>query len=477
MCPLLGSWDDRLACCPSPRPWGVHANVGGRPRVHGAHRQVAAALPLRRHESLAVRGDRECHDGRGSGSVRALLVADNVPWPPLGGGLVRLAQVVEAVASVSDLDLFVLHNLNRSTVEVPSTIPVVRSKGVQNPRTSGHLRWRLEWAVRRGLPAEVVMARADRTPRTALRDWARPPYDVVWFSTARSYEWLDRPDFGPTIVDLDNLEDVKARLRAELLAEELRSIPVRRSLSSRLAWYQARLNGSDWRRFQRSVAAQVERVVIASDLDAARSGLPNVTVIPNTYPRPKRPVGNPAADRPPVVLFQGNLGYPPNIDAAQWLATAIAPLIRAKVPSAEIRLVGRPGSNVVQLHQPGTVTVVGEVPSMDDELSRATVALVPVRYGSGTRIKILESFAHRIPVVSTTLGAEGLDVEDGVHLLLADDPNALAAAAARLLGDAGLRVRLTEAAEDRYLERYDGRLADQGVRRLVEDVAGASTRS
>ena len=61
------------------------------------------------------------------------------------------------------------------------------------------------------------MSRADRGPRVALRDWARPPYDVVWFSTARSYEWTGRPDLGPTIVDLDNLEDVKARLRAELL--------------------------------------------------------------------------------------------------------------------------------------------------------------------------------------------------------------------------------------------------------------------
>ena len=114
---------------------------------------------------------------------------------------------------------------------------------------------------------------------------------------------------------------------------------------------------------------------------------------------------------------------------------------------------------------------------MEEELARASVAVVPLRYGSGTRVKILESFAHRVPVVSTTLGAEGLDVEDGVHLLLADDPNELAAAVVHLLGDAGLRVRLTEAAEARYLELYDGRLADHGVRRLVEDVARTSTRS
>ena len=142
-----------------------------------------------------------------------------------------------------------------------------------------------------------------------------------------------------------------------------------------------------------------------------------------------------------------------------------------------MRLVGRPGPNVTQLHQPRMVTVVGAVPTMEEELARASVAVVPVRFGSGTRVKILESFAHRVPVVSTTLGAEGLDAEDGVHLLVADDPEEFAAATVGLLGDPGLRVRLADVAEALYLDRYDGRLADKGVRRLIEDVAKTSTRS
>jgi glycosyltransferase involved in cell wall biosynthesis len=409
--------------------------------------------------------------------MRSLLVAHNVPWPPLGGGLVRLAQVVEAVASVTDLDLFVLHDQSKSKILVPPAVRVIRSTGVQYPRTSPQLRWRMEWAARRGIPLEVVMARADRTPRRALHDWAHPPYDVVWFSTAATYEWTGRPDFGPAIVDLMDLEDVKSSLRADLLADQLKSYGLHRSVRTRLARYQTRLNGRDWRRFQKTMAAQVERVVVPSDLDATRSALSNVAVIPNTYPRPRRPVGGPAAGGPPVVLFQGSFGYPPNIDGAEWLASSIAPRIRAAVPAAEVRLVGRPATSVARLHQPGVLTVVGQVPSMEEELARATVAVVPVRYGGGTRVKILESFAHRVPVVSTTLGAEGLDVDDGVHLLLADDPEAFAAATVRLIGDAQLRVRLTEAAEARYLDRYDASVADEGVRRLVEDVAGPSTRS
>ena len=81
------------------------------------------------------------------------------------------------------------------------------------------------------------------------------------------------------------------------------------------------------------------------------------------------------------------------------------------------------------------MTVVGQVPDIDTELARADVVLVPIRFGSGTRLKILEAFAHRIPVVSTSLGAEGLDAVDEHHLLIADTPNAIAAACARLLED------------------------------------------
>jgi glycosyltransferase involved in cell wall biosynthesis len=445
---------------------GTDSDVDGRLRVHPTGGSRLAAAPRARR----IQGH------RGS-AMRVLLVANNVPWPPRGGGLIRLAQVVGAMVKVADVDLFIIHDPTQGRIEVPAAVTVHRWTGAPYPRTSGQLRWRLDWAVRRGIPLEVVKARADDSMRLALQNWARPPYDAVWFSTAPTFEWAGRPDFGPTIVDLMDLEDVKATLRARLLADQLRRAGVVGSLRNRLAWGQARLNGSDWRRFQRQLAADVKRLVVPSDLDAARLGLSNVAVIPNTYPRPERPVGDPSAGGPPIVLFQGSLDYPPNIDGAEWLADAIAPRIREVVPATEVRLVGRPATSLAGLHRPGVVTVAGQVASMEDELARATVAVVPVRFGSGTRVKILESFAHRVPVVSTTLGAEGLDVEDGVHLLLADEAGAFAEATIRLLGDARLRVRLTEAAREHYLGRYDGRAADEGVRRLLEEVAGVNTRS
>jgi glycosyltransferase involved in cell wall biosynthesis len=129
---------------------------------------------------------------------------------------------------------------------------------------------------------------------------------------------------------------------------------------------------------------------------------------------------------------------------------------------------------VQRLHDPPAVTVVGAVPTMESELARADVAVVPIRYGSGTRLKILESFAHRIPVVSTTLGAEGLDVRDGVHLLLADDPTGFAAAAARLLTDPDLRHSLVEQAERRYREHFESSVARDRIRDLALEVSGTA---
>ncbi len=409
--------------------------------------------------------------------MRALVVAESMPWPPSGGGLVRLARVVESVASATETDLFVYRNRQVTDSGIPATIPLRRIHEVDHPGTAHQLNWRLRWALRRGVPLEVVQVAADRAPERELANWVHPPYDVVWFSTAAAFAWSGRPNWGPTIVDLMDLEDVKARLRAELLLVPSDHARIGARWRGRLASWQARRNADDWRLFQESVSAQVDRTVLASADDAARSGLDNVAVVPNTFPRPADPVGRPSEPGPPVVLFQGSLTYPPNVDGAHWLAVDIAPRIQRRVGSVAVRLVGESGHVGPGLEQAGLITVVGRVESMADELRRATVAVVPIRYGSGTRVKILESFANRVPVVSTTIGAEGLDVEAGVHLLIANDPEEFAAAVARLLEDRDLRMRLADAAERLFFDRYDGRAAHERILRLLDEVAGNKTRS
>jgi glycosyltransferase involved in cell wall biosynthesis len=406
-------------------------------------------------------------------TMKILFVASDFPWPKVQGGHLRLATAVEALAGLGETDLFALHDFRREDLTPPSTAPVARLKTVPQRGAPHQVRWRAAWLVHRGIPLEVARERMDPTPRLELGAWARDSYDLVWFDRAAMFERTGRPRLGPTIVDFHDLEDVKARLRMQIMRNQSSSRAAAASIRRSLAIAQTTLNAKDWRRFQHSVAGEVDRVVLSSPLDVQRSGLVNAVVVPNTYERPERALGQLEVEKPPVLLFQGTFDYAPNVDAADWLVEEVLPRLRQRIPDIRLRLVGKPVPGVTRHNQPPTITVVGEVPAMEPELSGAHVAVVPIRYGSGTRLKILESFAHRVPVVSTTIGAEGLDAEHGVHLLLADDPDAFAAACARLLTEPELREQLVGSAEKLYLERYERSLARDRIVAIAREIAGA----
>jgi len=409
--------------------------------------------------------------------VKILFVAEDWAWPSTGGGLLRLARMIEALSEMGDLDLFALHDPARETLALPEDVSVRRYLQMIHPHYPSERTWRWAWMRQRSLPMEVVRGSYDVELRQTFASWVADDYDVVWFSTAALYGWLGRPRLGPTIIDYMDLEDTKADQRAELLDEQRRHEGVRAKVRTTVAMHQAKKNASGWRAYQRAVGAEVERVVLCSESDVARSGLPNAVSIANTYVRPDHPVGRRDVSEEPVALLQGSLNYEPNVDGAKWLIRDIAPALRAKVPGLQIRLVGKAPPAVQRMHHPPAVTVVGRVPDILPELARADIALVPLRIGSGTRLKILESFAHRIPVVSTTVGADGLDVKDGVHLLIADDPESFATACQRLLEDADLRRRMVDAAEELYLARYEWATTKVHLQRLVRSVAAGTAAS
>lgn len=406
--------------------------------------------------------------------LKILVVGEDFPWPANRGGLIRLGKVIEALAELGEVDLFTLYDRRRTSFPVPGGLRLARRESTLYPTPDGAARWHAAWATHGDLPLEVAMRNGDPGPRRHFEAWVADHYDVVWFETTAVFHWLGRPRLGPTIIDVDDFEDEKALQWARVRGDE-RGGGGGAWLRTRAAVAQAVMNAHRWRNLQQSVAAQVERVVVCTDADARRAGFRNAVVLPNSYPRPQRPAGGSGREGigdPPVLLLQGTLTYAPNMDAVEWLMGRVAPRLRAQCPAVEIRLVGNPAPGVQRWDCPPAVTVVGRVPDMEPELARADLAVVPLRVGSGTRIKILESFAHRIPVVSTTLGAEGLDVEDGVHLLVADDPDDFAAACGRLLTDVGLRQRLVGAAEDLYLERYQWGSAKDRIGQIIAELTG-----
>ncbi len=157
----------------------------------------------------------------------------------------------------------------------------------------------------------------------------------------------------------------------------------------------------------------------------------------------------------PVLLFTGDMGFEPNVQAACLLAQRVFPEVRHLHPEAELHLVGRnPGPRILALRAPG-ITVTGEVPDMIPHLHSATVYVAPLATGAGTRTKLLEAMAAGLPIVTTRVGIEGIDAVDGRQVILADDPEAFTAAVLRLLADLVERQRLGGAARRLAEDRYD----------------------
>jgi glycosyltransferase involved in cell wall biosynthesis len=190
-------------------------------------------------------------------------------------------------------------------------------------------------------------------------------------------------------------------------------------------------------RIARRQAGDVEIEVIANGADAE-------------YFTPRR-----EPDEHPTVLLLGTMNYRPNIDSTLYFFRELHPRIVAEIPNVRVLVVGHmPPPEIVALGELPGVTVTGSVPDVRPFMSRAWMIGVPLRMGGGTRLKIIEAMMAGLPVVSSTVGAEGLDVRHGDHLLLGDTPEAFARETVALLRDEALRCRLAESAGALVHSRY-----------------------
>jgi glycosyltransferase involved in cell wall biosynthesis len=163
--------------------------------------------------------------------------------------------------------------------------------------------------------------------------------------------------------------------------------------------------------------------------------------------------GDPAPDGRTLVFF-GQLSYVPNIDGLVHFFQEIWPRIAAASPDARCKIVGGSAPPAIRALAGPRVELTGFVPDLRPHLAEAAAVIVPLRLGGGTRLKIVEAMAMGKAIVSTTLGAEGIEAASGRDIVLADDPAAFADAASRLLADPGLAARIGRSARQLAVERY-----------------------
>ena len=404
--------------------------------------------------------------------MRILVVGADYPWPETGGSRLRLSNTLTALARSNEVDFVSIVPETRDSSDFappPQDLDLARVLKVPVDLSRQSLGSMLRTAFRSSNPLELPSAPAQAV-KEALDRLAENRYDLLWCFTVRAWEWAGEPRSAPAIVDIDDLEDQKILERLSLPRNRdgsSASLPstVRRHLGDTYF----RLEAKRWQSIHRRISRRAVPV-LCSETDVRRSALANARVVPNGYRAPATPRGHLVVGGEPTVLFQGTLRYPPNSDAARFLSFDVAPRLRDLVPGARIRLAGTPPADP-QAFDPAFVTVVGRVDDMGDELAKADIVAVPLRFGSGTRIKILEAFAHRVPVVATSLGAEGLDVRHGTHLLIADGVDEFASACASLLTDAELRRTLVDRAHALYLERYELSVVEGQIDSLATEVS------
>jgi polysaccharide biosynthesis protein PslH len=317
---------------------------------------------------------------------------------------------------------------------------------------------------------------------------AQPPYAVSRFADAGVQQqlrtWFREQRFDVAVCDfLDAAVNFPARhsIPSVLFQHNVESEIWRRHAETAGNPAKQLMYGMESRkmlRYERSAVRTFQHVIAVSENDRSLMMQwvdgDRITVVPTGVdlaqyaPDPEASKGNP--EPAPLITFIGAMDWEPNVDGVEYFCKEVWPAIKTEVPEARLRIVGRNPVRRVQKWASDSIEVTGRVPSVVEHLREAAVVIVPLRIGGGTRLKIYEAMAAAKAVVSTTVGAEGLDVQHGRDIILADAARAFSQAVIMLLRDRELRRRYEKAAAE-TAARYDWPAIGQRFSEMLQSVA------
>ena len=406
-----------------------------------------------------------------------LFISQLVPWPLTAGARVRAFGVLRHLAKWADVHLVCL-----SRADDPAQAFDVLAELCASVHAV---------PIKRSLVRDVrhlVAASFGGQPFTVLRD-DLPAMRECIESVMRGHridaihaDQLWMAQYALRITGTPRVIDIHASVPRALapLAHHGRSPVLRWLLSAeagRLARYEAGiLSGFDSAIFVNSVDRDA---VLARINPESRSHLESRTrIIPIAHEPAKDTMDYPNSRDADRLLFVGGLHWPPNADGVMWFAREVLPIIRDAIPDVVLSVVGkRPPRALRKLaRRPGSgIEVLGFVDDPAPLWTSAGASVVPLRAGGGMRVKILDAWAHGTPVVTTDIGAEGIDVRPGIDALVADEPREFAAAVVSILRSAELRDRIGRAGRARLEADYSPETLYARLDSVYSEILGRSS--
>jgi glycosyltransferase involved in cell wall biosynthesis len=407
---------------------------------------------------------------------RTLIIAETLPYPTYKGGDLRNWQNVNELARLGEVGIFGLCSNDQRTARMPQGVALWRSSTdpmlAYPPPTDRKLASR-GWALEpMGHPSDLSYSETAAAEIETVMAEFRP--DVLVIEGLWLHRYIAHAKRRPchVILDCHNVETALYRQRAAAArGSDLRTRLIRDILPGRTAT------------IERHATRTVDQIWVCSDADALaiselhRPAAP-VWVVPNgvdpaAYRRLDGSGVAGAIDQSrPALIFPGSFAYWPNAAAASFLTEEFFPLLAAAHPEYQLLLVGsQPTQTMLQAaKRDARIIVTGAVADVRPYLAAASALLVPLFEGGGTRFKILEAFAAGVPVVSTAKGAEGLNVRNETHLLIAETADQMLAAVQRVLSDNCLRQRLTGSASELMNRYYSWDVVGRQIRAALSNL-------
>lgn len=395
-----------------------------------------------------------------------VYVTATLPWPSTSGGHLRTAANLGALSAMAATHL-VAFPLAPGVAACPPSLASLRVVPLARPPAPARVAYRLAATARRSHPyLERFRRRGGLEALRRMLDEIRPAVVVLEYPFYPSIAVALAAPGRHFVADVADDRILLARQAAAGAASARARVRALLDLPPLLA---------SERHLDR-----LEQVWFAGPHDAERArrrfvGL-DVRVVPNVVDAERLSAIRRPPPRARSVAFLGSFDYAPNEVAALRFARGIVPRLRAGEPDATFGLIGRRPTRAVRSAAAGSrIELHADVPDAADVLARYQVMVVPLAIGSGTRLKILEALAAGIPVVSTTVGMAGLELEVGREILVADDDTGLAEAVRSVWVTPQLAARLSRAGREAVLARYSDIALERSVRAALEPMIARSS--